>query len=157
MRSFLLLIILILAACTSAPNAGYTLETVDIQPATPGPMTLPDSIAPNSGITIPLAAAGTPEVAPTMEVHAKIYDDLTGAPMMANVAWIVWEELRAATTDDFQHEAASIDLILPGTVSGWLVIEKVGYETWTLQVSYQIFTSKVLEMPVRMKRSGREL
>lgn len=146
---------LLLVGCSIPPSAEYKLSTIAISTSTP--IVLPDTIAPNSSITIPLAAAGTPEAAPTMELHIKVYDDLTGQPMKARVAWLVSDELRAVGPDDLQWTAEGVDLLLPGEVSGWLVISAAGYETWTLQVRYRILTSRVMEMPVRMRRGGASL
>jgi len=157
MRAILLpLLTLSLIGCTgAAADHSYTLDTIAVQTATP--ITLPDSLAAGSAITIALAAAGTPEAVPTMVLNIRIYDDATGQPMKANIVWIVAEELRPAMDVDLQWDAEGVDLRLPGSVAGWLVISAEGYEPWTLQVRYRILTSRKMDMPVRMIREGSSL
>lgn len=154
MRCVGLLLTLLLVGC-STPSAPYTLETIAIATATP--IALPSAIAPNSSITIPLTASGTPEAAPMMELQVRVVDDVTGIPMLVHIAWIESANLRAVEAGDMQWYAVGVDLRLPGEASGWLVISAPEYETWTLQVQYKILTSRKMEMPVRLKRVGSSL
>ena len=156
MRLIGITLILFLVGC-SAPSstAEYKLSTIAISTSTP--IALPSAIAPNSGVTITLPAAGTPKALPTMELHIKVYDDVTGQPLTAQVAWLVSKSLRAVEAGDLQWVGEGVDLLLPGEVSGWLVINAPGYEEWVLQVEYQIRTSRDMEMPVRMRRAGSSL
>lgn len=149
----LLLVMPFLVGCFAPPSPPRLRPTILL----PGHATFPNELAPNSAITIPLPASGTPEAAPTMLLQVRVFDDLTGQPMKARVAWLLSDELRAVEAGDAQWAAEDVDILLPGEVSGWLVISAPGYEMWSLQVEYRILTSRKLEMPVRMRREGVSL
>lgn len=118
------------------------------------PIASPDAVlAPGEAMTVTLAPSpnSTPETDPRMTVHVRLYDEATGAPVVGDIYWIPGEKREPDFVDLRGVGVIGIDLLLFSEAAGWLVVDVPGYEMWSVELKYSIKTSRVLDVPVRLK------
>lgn len=86
-----------------------------------------------------------------MTLVVRVYDAASGVAVAGDGYWLDSLAWREPGENEAQAEGAhEFTVQLGRRAGGWLVVKRAGCERWRLRVRYEIETSKVMEVPVRL-------
>jgi hypothetical protein len=143
----LLTIVLLLGGCVGSQKVANEQAI--------SPLRVLPVVVPAGGLVrVDLLPSGTREAVPVMVLDVAILDGVTGRPVLGDLYVVEGEAWRLPGESDLvAADVSGLALALPGEFTGWVVVEAAGFVRWEMRLSWRVWTSRELGMPVRLARS----
>lgn len=124
---------------------------------TPEPVTLPTLVPPGGAVVVALPTlAGGPDDAPALLLNVSVTEAGTGRRVASEIFIVASEDLREPVDADRVASGVSeVEVLLPGDLTGWLVVTAPGYAPFRLRLRYHIMSSRTLDAPVELQPIGQ--